>query len=80
MWRQRGLICKNQDVMLLEPSICSSEPSTRTAKPHCDMGTVPVGTGGTELASFSSLAIQQLLEGARALPLAQDVGNPRQQP
>lgn len=73
---QRGLRCKNQDVMLLEPSICSSQPSTRAAKPHCDMRTVPAGMGGTELASFSSLVIQQPLEGARALPLAQDVEIP----
>lgn len=76
---QRGLRCKNQDVMLLEPSICSSQPSTRAAKPHCGMRTVPVGIGGTELASFSSLVIQQPLEGAGALPLSQDVENPRQQ-
>lgn len=43
------------------------------------MRTVPVGMGGTGLALFSSLVIQQPLEGAGALPLAQNVENPREQ-
>lgn len=36
--------------------------------------------GGTELASFSILVIQQPLEGSKALPLAQGVENPREEP
>lgn len=43
------------------------------------MRTVPVGMGGTGLALFSILVIQQPLEGAGALPLAQNVENPRKQ-
>lgn len=39
-----------------------------------------VGMGGTELASFSSLVIQQPLEGSEALPLTQDVENPGEEP
>lgn len=36
--------------------------------------------GGTELASFSIPVIQQPLEGSKALPLAQGVENPREEP
>lgn len=43
------------------------------------MRTVLVGMGGTGLALFSSLVIQQTLDGAGALPLAQGVENPREQ-